>query len=193
MDDRCASDMSENSGANFRSRLPRQILERKSGGCFPPNRPDLVRFTEHRPAGVVQRAPEPWGAYAIALLQPFADDGVGRFGMFALVCSNVRKQSAKPVVSPFSRSLNPDCTASGNVNIRVTKQPEHGTVETTPDINFPNYPKENIRSKCNEHKVKGMLVNYESAEKYVCDDTLELLVLFPDGFAWEVHYDISVR
>src|SRR5262249_40822428 len=103
MDDRCASDMSGNSGANFRSRLPRQILERNSGGSFPPNRPDLVRFTERRLAGVVQRAPEPWGAYGIALLQPFADDGVGRFGVFALVCSNVRKQSAKPVVSPFSR------------------------------------------------------------------------------------------
>jgi hypothetical protein len=93
----------------------------------------------------------------------------------------------------FYTGLNPDCTASGNVNIRVTKQPEHGTVETTPAINFPSYPKENIRSKCNDHKVKGMLVNYRSAEKYVGDDALELLVLFPDGFAWEVHYDVSVR
>jgi hypothetical protein len=25
------------------------------------------------------------------------------------------------------------------------------------------------------------------------DDELELLVLFPNGFAWEVHYDIDVR
>ena len=93
----------------------------------------------------------------------------------------------------FYTALNPDCTASGNVNIRVTKQPEHGTVETTPAINFPTYPKENIRSKCNEHKVKGILLNYKSAEKYTGDDTVELLVLFPDGFAWQVHYDVSVR
>jgi hypothetical protein len=27
-------------------------------------------------------------------------------------------------------ALNPDCTASGNVNVRVTKQSEHGTVGT---------------------------------------------------------------
>jgi hypothetical protein len=93
----------------------------------------------------------------------------------------------------FFYALQPDCTASGNVNIRVTKQPEHGSTETTTTINFPNYPKENIRSKCNGHKVRGMQVNYKSAEKYVGSDELELLVLFPNGFAWEVRYNIDVR
>jgi hypothetical protein len=38
-----------------------------------------------------------------------------------------------------------------------------------------------------------MQVNYKSAEKYVGSDELELLVFFPAGFAWEVHFDISVR
>jgi len=38
-----------------------------------------------------------------------------------------------------------------------------------------------------------MQVNYNSAEKYTGNDELELLVLFPAGFAWEVHYDVSVR
>ncbi len=55
------------------------------------------------------------------------------------------------------------------------------------------YPKENIRFKCNDHKVRGMQVHYKSAEKYVGSDELELLVLFPAGFAWEVHYDVEVR
>src|SRR6266542_4327370 len=50
------------------------------------------------------------------------------------------------------------CTASGNVNIRVTKQPEHGSTETTPTINFPTYPKEHSRFKCNDHKVRGVQV-----------------------------------
>ena len=45
-----------------------------------------------------------------------------------------------------------------------------------------------LTTKCNEHKV-----NYKSAEKYVGDDAFDLLVLFPAGIAWEVHYDISVR
>jgi hypothetical protein len=38
-----------------------------------------------------------------------------------------------------------------------------------------------------------MQINYKSAEKYTGDDTLDLLVLFPGGTAWEAHYDISVR
>jgi hypothetical protein len=93
----------------------------------------------------------------------------------------------------FYVAINPDCTSSGDVTLRVTKQPEHGTADTIATINYPNYPKENIRVKCNEHKVKGTQINYKSAEKYVGDDTLDLLVLFPAGTAWEAHYDISVR
>jgi hypothetical protein len=93
----------------------------------------------------------------------------------------------------FFYAVNPDCSASGDVNIRVTKQPEHGTVETTTATNFPAFPKENIRARCNQHKVRGVQVNYKSAEKYVGDDTLDLLVLFPGGFGREVHLNINVR
>jgi hypothetical protein len=90
-------------------------------------------------------------------------------------------------------ALNPDCTASGDVNVRVTKQPEHGTVEVRPGSFFPGYPKDNLRSKCNQHKVRGQEIHYKSAEKYVGDDTLDLLVLFPGGFARELHVNLSVR
>ena len=38
-----------------------------------------------------------------------------------------------------------------------------------------------------------MQINYKSAEKYTGDDAIEVLVIFPAGAAWEVHYDISVR
>ena len=93
----------------------------------------------------------------------------------------------------FFYAVNPDCSASGDINIRVTKQPEHGTVETAAATNFPNFKRENIRYRCNKHKVWGQQVNYKPAEKYIGSDTLELLVLFPGGFAREVHFDISVR
>ncbi len=93
----------------------------------------------------------------------------------------------------FFASLNPDCTAAGNVNVRVTKQPEHGTVETVATTEYAHYPKENIRSKCNQHKVKGTLVNYKAAEKYTGNDEFALLILYPSGLARELHFDISVR
>ena len=93
----------------------------------------------------------------------------------------------------FFYAVNPDCSASGDVTVRVTKQPEHGTVETTTATNLPAFPKENIRARCNQHKVRGVQVNYKSAEKYVGNDTLDLLVLFPGGFGQEVHLNINVR
>jgi hypothetical protein len=93
----------------------------------------------------------------------------------------------------FFYAVHPDCSASGDINIRVTKQPEHGTVETAAATNFPNFERGNIRYRCNKHKVRGMQVSYKSAEKYVGSDTLELLVLFPGGFAREVHLNMDVR
>jgi hypothetical protein len=66
-------------------------------------------------------------------------------------------------------------------------------VETVATTGYAHYPKENIRSKCSQHKVKGMQVNYKAAEKYVGDDALDLLILFPTGVAWELHFDIRVR
>ena len=81
----------------------------------------------------------------------------------------------------------------GNTEIRITKQPEHGSTEITPAMNFPTYPKESARFKCNEHKVRGWQLNYKSAEKYSGKDEFDLLILFPSGFAWEHHYDMTVR
>jgi hypothetical protein len=93
----------------------------------------------------------------------------------------------------FYTSLNPDCTMSGDINVRVIKQPEHGTVDTVVATEYAHYPKENIRSKCNQHRVKGILVNYKAAEKYTGSDDFDLLVLYPHGTAWEIHYNITVR
>jgi hypothetical protein len=126
-------------------------------------------------------------AFGLLSSSAFAQEGLEKKQFTRVVASGTNQRIG------FFTALNPDCTASGNVNIRVTKQPEHGSTETTTTINFPGYPKEHSRSKCNDHKVRGMQINYKSAEKYVGSDELELLVLFPNGFAWEVHYNIDVR
>jgi hypothetical protein len=93
----------------------------------------------------------------------------------------------------FWRAVNPDCSSMGAVTIRITKQPEHGKVEIAAASEYASYPKENIRSRCNHHRVKGTLATYKSAEKYTGDDEFDLLVLLPGGFAQEIHYNISVR
>jgi hypothetical protein len=126
-------------------------------------------------------------AFGVLSSSAFAQEGLDKKQFTRVVGSGKKERFG------FYTSLQPDCTSRGNADIRVTKQPEHGSTEITPAINLPTYPKEHARYKCNEHKVKGVEVNYKSAEKYVGDDAFDLLVLFPGGFAWEVHYDISVR
>jgi hypothetical protein len=121
-------------------------------------------------------------------------------GSRILNAEGLRKEQVTRVVASgknqrigFFTSLSPDCVSNGDVEVRITKPPEHGTTQTTIANNFPGYPKENIRARCNEHKVRGVQINYKSAEKYVGSDELDLLVLFPGGFAWEVHLNIDVR
>ena len=75
----------------------------------------------------------------------------------------------------------------------MTKQPDHGAIETAAATDFPSFERENIRYRCNQQKVRGQQVNYKSTEKYTGSDTLELLVLFPGGFGEEVHINIDVR
>jgi hypothetical protein len=117
----------------------------------------------------------------------FGIEGLQNQTVHRFVASGAKQQIG------FYASLNPDCSAAGDVNVRVTKQPEHGTVETVARTDYVHYPKENIRSKCNQHKVKGTLVNYKAAEKYTGNDEFDLLILLPYGLAWELHFDISVR
>src|SRR5262245_8573475 len=65
----------------------------------------------------------------------------------------------------FYTSLNPDCTVTGDINVRVTKQPEHGTVETAVSTEYVHYPKENIRSKCNQHRVMALSISVSPSNR----------------------------
>ena len=56
-------------------------------------------------------------------------------------------------------------------------------METVAATDYVHFPKENILSKCNRHKVKGTLVNYKTVEKYTGKDEFDLLILYPKGFA----------
>src|SRR5262249_21432175 len=110
-------------------------------------------------------------------------------GLESQTFTRVVASGAKQRIDVYD-SLNPDCSATGDINVRVTKQTEHGTEETVAPTGYPHFPKENIRSKCSQYKDNGMMVNYKAAEKYTGNDEFDLLVLYPGGFARELHFDI---
>jgi hypothetical protein len=93
----------------------------------------------------------------------------------------------------FAAEVNPDCSQAGEIEVRVSKKPEHGTVEATPGEGFPNYVKDAIRFKCNAKKVRGVNVIYKSSAGYTGADDFEVVIFSPTGFAWEMHYHMIVR
>jgi hypothetical protein len=93
----------------------------------------------------------------------------------------------------FAATLNPDCSSAGDTEIRVTKQPGHGMVEIRAGEGFVYYARDAIRFKCNTKKVRGLNVNYKSSTGYRGADDFEIHTLSPNGFLWEMRFNINVH
>jgi hypothetical protein len=46
--------------------------------------------------------------------------------------------------------LNPDCSARGNIIVRLAEQPSHGSVDLVTGQGFTDYAKADQKYKCNE-------------------------------------------
>ena len=90
-------------------------------------------------------------------------------------------------------STNPDCTASGTVEMRVSQSPEHGRVSIHRAAVFPRFPDSNVRSVCNRRRVPGVEATYVSQRGYVGSDYVALEVFYPAGRVVSVRVPINVR
>ena len=88
--------------------------------------------------------------------------------------------------------LNPDCSVNEDAEATITKEPQHGSATIDSAEVFTHYAKDNVRSKCNDKKVKGKVLNYKPAVGYAGDDVFEVMVLLPNGMATESVYSIKV-
>lgn len=89
-------------------------------------------------------------------------------------------------------SLGPDCSSSGNPEVRVLEAPKNGTISVGTGRTFPNYLKDSPRSQCDDKMTDSVTVLYKSNNEYLGDDYTEILVLFPDGTARKYHYEIVI-
>jgi hypothetical protein len=93
----------------------------------------------------------------------------------------------------FFTNLNPDCSAFGEIDARVIKQPENGTVEVETGTGFTNYPDSNQRHPCNLKPSPGMRVNYTSKEGFIGKDTFEIEFLGGLGSDVIWNYTVTVK
>jgi hypothetical protein len=128
---------------------------------------------------------------SFALAQEYSKEEEGS-GMQRLEYTRHVPSGAKRTLR-FATSVNPDCSVREGTEVRKTKDPEHGTVEIVPGQSFSSWKKDTVRSKCNDKKMPGLFINYKSFDGYRGTDGFDILILYPSGFAREVHYNINVR
>jgi hypothetical protein len=68
-------------------------------------------------------------------------------------------------------ALNPDCTSSGYVTVRITTPPAHGELTMERGLEYPTFPRKNQRYRCNIQKAPGIDIYYKSYPGYVGADT----------------------
>jgi hypothetical protein len=88
--------------------------------------------------------------------------------------------------------LNPDCTLVENTDTVLTKDAEHGSAVIEMVERYPSYLKDNVRSKCNDKKVKMPMVTYKAAVGYVGADTFEITSISANGLAVLYRYTIKI-
>jgi hypothetical protein len=85
--------------------------------------------------------------------------------------------------------LDPDCKLQENVDIMITKASESGTAVIETREGFANYGKDNVRSKCNDKKMRLPFLVYKAGN---ADDTFEVTTIGSTGAAFIVRYTIKI-
>ena len=93
----------------------------------------------------------------------------------------------------FFTSLNADCSTTGDVQSRLTKQPANGAVELEDGYGYPNYEITNQRYGCNRKMVMGVRVFYTSKDGYLGKDTFETEFFTPTGADVVWTYTVTVK
>ncbi len=101
--------------------------------------------------------------------------------------------SGRQTQAGFRWALNPDCSSRGEIESRLLKKPEHGTVEFTAGTGFPNFPENSQWFPCNKQKVPGLLVMYKPEDGYTGKDSFLAEFIGPAGGDYTQHYFITVK
>ncbi|MBB2203624.1 hypothetical protein [Gluconacetobacter takamatsuzukensis] len=89
--------------------------------------------------------------------------------------------------------LNPDCSASGQVTVRVQDTPAHGTVTIEPGAYYPHYGAGNQRRACNLQPRQGVRAIYHPVPGALGTDRFSMLIVTPLGRSWTSDIHVSIR
>jgi len=90
-------------------------------------------------------------------------------------------------------SVNEDCSSLGDVVVRVTQQPEHGSVEVRSGEVHTRFADSNPRHVCNARTVAGKQVWYIPASGFAGDDKFAIDAIYPNGGSHQSSFAVTVR
>jgi len=93
----------------------------------------------------------------------------------------------------FFAALNPDCSLAGEVDGRLIKKPQNGSVELEQGLGFTSYRQNSPFSVCNTKQVQGIRIKYTSKEGYIGKDAFEVEFLDPRGADFVYKYSVTVK
>lgn len=90
-------------------------------------------------------------------------------------------------------TLSPDCSAAGQIAVRVQDMPEHGTVTIEPGAYYSNYAVGDQRRACNLRPRQGVRAIYHPAPGALGEDRFSLLVITPFGQSWTTDIHVVIH
>jgi hypothetical protein len=101
--------------------------------------------------------------------------------------------SGKPIRINMYFNVNPDCTSAGVAEVRITEQPQNGSVRIAKGTGFPFYPVSNSRHGCNTTRVPVVEIYYTSKNGFVGTDHVGMEGIFPSGTRIPYRVAITVK
>ena len=93
----------------------------------------------------------------------------------------------------FLANVDPDCTSTPFANVRIVAPPQHGEATLSQDTGFTGYAKDNPRFECNQQRIDGTAVLYQSEAGYTGKDYLTVEIVYEDGRESNLRYAIEVK
>lgn len=90
-------------------------------------------------------------------------------------------------------SINPDCSSMGYAKVTIASEPSKGKVVIEQGEAYPDFTRENIRSRCNDRKLPAVMVFYQSEPGFVGTDQLVLEAVSTSGTFYHQEFLINVR
>jgi len=93
----------------------------------------------------------------------------------------------------FFAAIDPGCESMGPIVVRTVSDPGHGTIRAEAGTSYPVYATTNPRAACNDKTVPGLKLFYTSKPGWIGEDSFRLLVIYPNGDAEDIIFNVISR